>query len=111
MVVTQTGATDAVKVGDNTTINGGTLDVTQNTTNASIKGTGTLDMTAGSVVTKNAGATGNGTDITGAVTLNGGSIDATITNASSTGIPLYSAETITINKSTRCSRAFAIWNI
>ncbi|CDB24463.1 predicted cell wall binding protein [Clostridium sp. CAG:557] len=97
VVVTQTGATDAVKVGDNTTINGGTLDVTQNTTNASIKGTGTLDMTAGSVVTKNAGATGNGTDITGAVTLNGGSIDATITNASSTGIPLYSAETITIN--------------
>ena len=47
VVVTQTGATDAVKVGDNTTINGGTLDVTQNTTNASIKGTGTLDMTAG----------------------------------------------------------------
>ena len=97
VVVTQTGAADAVTVGGNTTINGGTLDITQNTTNASIKGTGTLDMTAGSFVTKNAGATGHGIDITGVVTLSGGSIDATITNANSTGIPLYSAETITIN--------------
>lgn len=97
VIVNQTGAIDAVKVGGNTTINGGTLDVTQNTTNASIKGTGTLDMASGAVVTKNAGATGNGIDITGAITLNGGAVEATITNTNSTGIPLYSAETITID--------------
>ena len=97
VIITQTGTADAITVGGATKINDGVLDITQNTTNASIKGTGTLDMTSGAVVTKNAGATGNGIDITGAVTLAGGSVDATITNANSTGIPIYSAETITID--------------
>lgn len=97
VVVAQTGTGSGVKVGGNTTINGGVLDITQDTTNAAINGTGTFNMTAGSVITKNAGATGNGINITGAVTLGGGTIDATITNANSTGIPLYSAATITVN--------------
>lgn len=97
VIVAQTGAADAVTVGGNTTVNGGALDVTQNTTNAAIKGTGTFTTTGGSITTKNAGATGNGIDITGAIALNGGSIDASITNANSTGIPINSANTITIS--------------
>lgn len=95
--ITQSGAADAITATGNVAINDGNLDINQSTTNAALKAAGTFNMTKGAVMTKNAGATGNGIDATGDITISGGMIDLSITNANSTGIPIYSAENITIS--------------
>lgn len=100
VTINQKGAADALKVGANTSINGGSLNITQSANNSSIKGTGTFDMKSGTVVTKNEGSTSaNDIDITGAVTLSGGTLETSITKSASTGIPLKGTATITISGS------------
>lgn len=95
--ITQSGAADAITATGNVAIKDGNLDINQSTTNAALKAAGTFNMTKGAVMTKNAGATGNGIDATGTITISGGKIDSSITNANSTGVPIYSAENITIS--------------
>ncbi len=70
--VNQTGAENAIGVTGNTTINGGVLNIAQNTDN-------------------------NGLNSIGAIKMAGGTVDSLITNENSTGIPIYSGDTITIS--------------
>lgn len=94
--VNQTGAANAVVVGRNSNINNGVLNINQDTANDAFNGTGTFNMTNGSIMTKNNGATGNGLNITGAIDITGGMVDSSIINNASTGLPIYGGNTITI---------------